>query len=53
MRKYVKGYRFLPFARKHKQLLDTGLDAVKTASKKVVHEAGEFFGEKTADAVSK
>ena len=36
-RKYVKGYRFLSFARKYKfarKLLDTGLDAVKTASKK-------------------
>ena len=33
-KKYVKGYGFLLFARKHnKQLLDTGLDAVKTASK--------------------
>ena len=31
-RKYVKGYGFLSFARK--QVLDTGLDAVKTASKK-------------------
>ena len=33
--------------------MDTGLDAVKTASKKVVHEAGEFIGNKTADAVTK
>ena len=32
-----------------KQLLDTGLDAVKTASKK----AGEFKGLKIADAVTK
>ena len=32
-RKYVKGYGFLSFARKYKkQLLDTGLDAVKIAS---------------------
>ena len=30
-RKYVRGYRFLSFARKYKkQLLDTGLDAVKS-----------------------
>ena len=37
-RKNVKGYGFLSFTRKYKkQLLDTGLDAVKTASKKVVH----------------
>ena len=33
--KYVKGYWFLLFASKYKkQLLDTGLDALKTASKK-------------------
>ena len=35
-----------------KQLLDTGLDAVKNASKKVVHKAGEFLRNKTADAVT-
>ena len=41
-RKYVKGYEFLSFARKYKkQLFDTRLDAVKTASKKVVHKAGK------------
>ena len=33
--------------------MDTGLDAVKTASKKVVHKAGGFLGNKTADAVTK
>ena len=37
-----------------KKLLDTGLDALKTASKKVVHKAaegtGEFIGNKIADA---
>ena len=44
----------LSFARKYKkQLLDTGLDAVKTASKKVVHEAGEFIGNKITDVVTK
>ena len=32
--KHVKGYGFLLFARKYKkQLLDTGLDPLKTASK--------------------
>ena len=37
-RKHVKGYGFLSFARKYKkQLLDTELDALKTVSKKVVH----------------
>ena len=35
-RKYVKRYRFLSFARKcKKQLLDTGLDSLRTASEKV------------------
>ena len=33
-RKYVERYGFLPFARKcRKQLSDTGLDALKIASK--------------------
>ena len=49
-RKYVKGYGFLSFAKKDKkQLLDKGLDT----SKKVVHKAGEFWGKKIADAVTK
>ena len=61
MRKYIKGYRFLSFARNlsnryQKQLLDTaaktGLDALKHASKKVVHKAieatDEFIGNKIA-----
>ena len=53
-RKYVKGYWFLSSARKYKkQLLDTGIDTVKAASKKVVHKAGEFIGNKIADAVTK
>ena len=33
--------------------LDTELDAVKTAFKKVVHKAGEFSGNEIADAVTK
>ena len=46
-RKYVKGYSFLSFAKKYKkQLLDIGLDAVRTASKKVIYKAGEFIGKK-------
>ena len=54
IRKYVKRYGLLSFARKYKkQLLDTGLDAVKTATKKVVHKPGEFIGHKIADAVAK
>ena len=53
-RKYVKGYGFLSFARKYKkQLLDTELDAVKPASKKVVHKTGEFIENEIADAVTK
>ena len=49
-RKYIKGCGFLSFVRKYKkQLLDTGLDAVKTASKK----PGKFLGNKIAGAVTK
>ena len=49
-RKYVKRHEFLSFARKYKKhLLDKGLDP----SKKVVHKAGEFIGNKIADAVTK
>ena len=48
-RKYIKGCGFLSFARKFKkQLLDTGLDSLKTASKK----ASEFVGNKIADIVT-
>ena len=36
-----------------KQSLDTGLGAVKFASKKVLHKAGQFLGNKIADAVTK
>ena len=32
--------------------MDTGLDSLKTASKKVIHKAGEFIGNKIADAVT-
>ena len=53
-RKYVKRYRSLSFTRKYKkQLLDTGLDSLKTASKNAVHKAGEILGNKIADAVTK
>ena len=51
--KYIKGYGFLSFTRKHeKHLLDTALDAVKTASKKIVHKAGEFIGNKIVDPLT-
>ena len=33
--------------------MDTRLDAVETASKKVAHKAGELIGNKMADAVTK
>ena len=61
-KKYVKVYGFLSFGRSlstkyRKQLLDaatkTGLDALKTTSKKVRHKAaeatGEFIGNKIAN----
>ena len=51
---YVKGYAFLSFVRIcKKQLLETGLDALKTASKKVVHKKGEFLGNKITDKIVK
>ena len=45
-RKHGKGYGFLLFARKHrKKFMDTGLDVLKTTSKKVVHKTVEWTGE--------
>ena len=52
-RKYVKGYEFSLFAREYKkQLLNTGLDSLKTTSKKLVRKAGEFLRNKMGDAVT-
>ena len=56
-RKYLKGSGFFSFARSlfnkyKKQLLDTRLGSLKTASKKVVHKTGESLGNKIADAVT-
>ena len=64
-RKYVKGYAFLLFARKFadkygKRLMDTaaktGIDASKTASKRVVQKTAEatedLIGNKIADKVT-
>ena len=63
-RKYIKGYNFLSFARKFsdkygKKLMDTptktGIDAAKTASKRVVQkntEATYFIGNKVADKIT-
>ena len=33
--------------------MEAGLDSLKTTSKKVVHKAGEFIGNKIADVVTK
>ena len=64
-RKYVKGYGFLSFARKcgdkyGKKLMDTatktGIDAAKTASKRVVQKTaeaiGDLIGNKIADKIT-
>ena len=65
LRKYVKGYVFLSFARKFgdkngKKWMDTatktGMDAVKTASKRVVQKTaeatGDLIGNKIADKIT-
>ena len=57
-RKYIKEYGFLSFARNvankyKKQFLDIKVYFLKTASKKVVHKAGVFIGNKIANAVNK
>ena len=61
-REYDKGYEFLSFVSNfpkkcRKQLLDTGLDALKTVSEKVVHKAAEatdeLIGNKIADKIVK
>ena len=65
-RKYIKWYGFLSFAlnlsnKYGKRLLDTatktGLDALKSDSKKEVHKAaeatGQFIGNKIADTILK
>ena len=64
-RKYVKGYRFWSFARKFgdkygKKLIHTatkiGIDAAKTASKRVVQKTAEatgyLIGNKIADEIT-
>ena len=55
--KYVKKYGLLSFAKKKKKkhikkIVNTGLDSLKTASKKVVDKTGEILGNKIADAVT-
>ena len=52
-KKYFRGYGISTFGREYKrQLLDIGLDATKTASKKN-HKAGEFVRNKIADGLIK
>ena len=56
--KYVKGYGFLLFARNllskyKKQLLHTGRDSLKAASRKEVHKTGKFLGNKIAGKIEK
>ena len=61
-RKYVKGCRFLSLPRNFgsKELMDTatktGMDAAKTASKRVVQKAaeatGDLIGNKLADKIT-
>ena len=60
-RKCVKGYVFLSFARKSgdkygKKLMDTatktGIDAAKTASKRVVQKTAEPTGNKIPDKIT-
>ena len=64
-RKYVQGYGFLSFATKFrdkygKKLIDTatktGIDAAKTASKRVVQKTaeatGDLIGNKIADKIT-
>ena len=64
-RKYVNGYGFLSFARKSgdkygKKLIDTatktGIDAAKTASKRVIQKTaeatGDLIGNKIADKIT-
>ena len=54
--KYVKEHGLLSFAKKkkttNKKIVNTGLDSLKTASKKVVDKTGEILGNKIADAVT-
>ena len=57
-RKHNKAYGFFPLSRIYwKQLLDAGLDALKTASKILVHKAaegtGEFIRNKIIDKIAK
>ena len=59
-RKYVEGYGFLSFARRFrdkygKKLMDTetktGIDAAKTASKRVAQKTAEVTGDLTGNKI--
>ena len=47
----LKDINFYHLRENIKKLLDTVLDFLKTASKKVVHKRGEVLGNKIADVV--
>ena len=54
----LKDRNFLSFVRNlskkyGKKSLSSGVDALKTASKKVTHKAGEFIGNKIGDKILK
>ena len=50
----LKDMDFYPLQENIKiQLLDAGIDPLKTASKKLVQKAGEFLGNKITDTVTK
>ena len=60
-RKYVQGYGFLPFVRTFgdkygKKLMDTvtktGIDAAKTATKRVVQKTEEATGDLTGNKIA-
>ena len=60
-RKYVEGHRFLSFARQvvdkyGKNLMDTatktGIDAAKTATKRVVQKSAEATGDLTGNKIA-
>ena len=50
---WIEGYGFLWFSRKYrKQLLDTGLDALKTVLKQVVHKEAEATGQVVGNEIA-
>ena len=50
---YVKGYRFLSFARKcQKTIIGYRTICCKNCFQKVVHKAGEFIGNRIGDTLT-